>query len=305
MKKCLALYASIFLLATACAFAEDEEKNRGRHHETNPYQNAEAGALTAGSTGVVTPKINYGGGALLTTPTMYYIFYGNWNQSNGTDTPAATALLIDFAQHIGGSPYFQINKSYSTASYPITGGVNYGGSTTDAYSKGTRVRDSGILTIVNSAIATGRLPNDPNGIYFVITSSDVTATSGFCTQYCGWHTAANAQVGHLRYSFVGNAARCLSACAAQSVGPNGNAGVDGMISVLAHELEETTTDADPRSGWTDSGGAENGDKCAWTFGANQTQLPNGSFYNVTLGTKNYMIQRNLKQSASGDTCVMQ
>ncbi len=304
MKKCLAVCASMLLLATAAAFAEDdnEDKNHGKVHETNPYQNSLSAAPTAGSTGVITPKINYAGGALIPNPVIYYIFYGNWNQNNGTDTAAAVSLLTDYAQHIGGSPYFQINTTYSVSNYTITGNVTYGGSTTDAYSHGTRVRDSGILAIVNSAIAAGKLPNDPNGVYFVLTSSDVTETSGFCTQYCGWHTSANATVGHVRYSFVGNAARCLSACAAQSTGPNGNAGVDGMISVISHELEETTSDADPRSGWSDSSGAENGDKCAWTFGQIQQKASNGAYYNMTLGTKNYLIQRNLKQASNGDTC---
>jgi len=47
--------------------------------------------------------------------------------------------------------------------------------------------------------------------------------------------------------------------------PNNNPGVDGAISVMTHELEEATTDPDLNA-WYDSSGAENGDKCAWTFG---------------------------------------
>ncbi|HEX8088158.1 MAG TPA: hypothetical protein VF762_04855, partial [Blastocatellia bacterium] len=148
----------------------------------------------------------------------------------------------------------------------------------------------------------GRLPYDANGVYFVLTSSEVTETSGFCTKYCGWHTAATPSAGHVRFSFVGNANRCLNACSAQTISPNGNAGVDGMISVIAHELEEAVTDPDPRSGWVDSGGAENADKCAWTFGQSQTLLPNGAWANMQLGTRWYLIQRNLKHSTSGDTC---
>ena len=41
-------------------------------------------------------------------------------------------------------------------------------------------------------------------------------------------------------------------------------GLAALANVTAHELSETITD--PRNGgWYDSGGAENGDKCAWTF----------------------------------------
>ena len=79
--------------------------------------------------------------------------------------------------------------------------------------------------------------------------------------------------------------------------PNGNAGVDGMVSVVAHELEEALTDPNPSSGWTDSNGAENADKCAWTFGSGLPQAANGAFYNITLngvnGPRNFLVQRNL------------
>jgi len=33
----------------------------------------------------------------------------------------------------------------------------------------------------------GKLPFDLNGVYEVVTSSDVTETSGFCTIYCAFH----------------------------------------------------------------------------------------------------------------------
>ena len=40
--------------------------------------------------------------------------------------------------------------------------------------------------------------------------------------------------------------------------------VAAIANVTSHELSEAITD--PRgSGWYDSGGAEDGDKCAWTF----------------------------------------
>ncbi|MDQ3817387.1 MAG: EXORDIUM family protein, partial [Acidobacteriota bacterium] len=207
-------------------------------HSMNPHNTSFA--LTTGST-TPTSAISYHGGQLMQTPTVYLIWYGNWNRGNGTDTPSGQQIVRDFASNIGGSPYFLINSSYSTGPYTITGSVLFtagdfattgGNEATDAYSQGTRLRDASVLSIVNNAINTGHLPYDANGVYFVLTSSDVNEQSGFCTQYCGWHTAGTATRGHVRYSFVGNAARCLNACAAQSVSPNGNAGVDAMISVI-------------------------------------------------------------------------
>jgi hypothetical protein len=262
-------------------------------HRTNPHDIGQA--LTTGGTGTLSTIINHGG-PIIGTPTIYIIWYGNWNQGNGSDTPAGQQIVRDFASSIGGSPYFAINTTYNG----VSGSVAYGGDTTDSYSRGTRLRDADIRTIVDSAIP-GRLPYNKNGVYFVLTSSDVSEQSGFCTRYCGWHTAGTATDGHIRYSFVGNANRCLNACAAQSVGPNGNAGVDGMISVIAHELEEATTDPDLNA-WYDSSGAENADKCAWTFGHFQYQTANGAWANMRLGSRDYLIQRNLK--ATDNKCYI-
>jgi hypothetical protein len=80
-----------------------------------------------------------------------------------------------------------------------------------------------------------------------------------------------------------------------------------MISVIAHELEETNTDPNPTTGWADSGGAENADKCAWTFGAGLQQAGNGAYYNMTLparsvSSRNYLVQRNL--SAFDSKCYV-
>jgi hypothetical protein len=253
-------------------------------HRTNPHVDGEA---TAGGTGALSPITNHGG-PIMTQVNAYLIWYGNWSQSNNSDTAIGQALVRTFLSNIGGSSHYQINTTYGG----VSGTVTLKGETTDAYSQGKRPSDSDIRTIVANAINSGKLGNaDTNGVYFVLTSSDV-AKAGFCTRYCGWHTHATINGMDIKYSFVGNANRCLSSCAAQTTSPNSTAGVDGMISVIAHELEEANTDPDLNA-WYDSSGAENADKCAWTFGGAQQTAPNGAFYNMTLGGKNFLIQRNL------------
>jgi hypothetical protein len=265
----------------------DELNSRIVVHSMNPHEMAP----TAGGTGSLSPIISHGG-PVMVTPTAYLIWYGNWNQSNGSDTAAGQTLVRDFLYGINNSPYFQINTTYYNVP---SGSVLVGGETTvTAGSSKKPLSDSDIRTLVVNAITNGKLRLDRTGVYFVLTSSDI-AKSGFCTQYCGWHTSTTVSGTTIQYSFVGNANRCLSGCAAQTISPNGNAGVDGMVSVIAHELEEATTDPQLNA-WYDSAGAENADKCAWTFGQNQTLL-NGAYYNMTLpttsGSKNYLIQRNL------------
>src|SRR5438105_1708254 len=99
----------------------------------------------------------------------------------------------------------------------------------DSYSQGTSLSDAQIQSIV----AAGN-PTDTNGVYFVLTSADVTASSGFCTQYCGWHTHGTINGRDIKYSFVGNPDRCPSSCAAQTTSPNGNAGAAGRDAIHAH-----------------------------------------------------------------------
>jgi hypothetical protein len=260
-------------------------KGWGEHHaggQANPNGNAKPGG-----NGI----LYHNGPVMLGTVNVYYIWYGNWSGNT------ATTILTDLAQNIGLSPYFNINTTYYNGSNQhVSGNVAYMGSTNDSYSHGTSLTDAAIQAVVSGAITGGALPKDTNAVYFVLTSSDVTASSGFCTQYCGWHTHGTISGSDIKYSFVGNPDRCPSACAAQTVGPNLNAGADGMASIIAHELEEATTDPDLNA-WYDRQGAENADKCAWTFGT--TYSINGALANVQLGTRNYLIQRNWVNAAGG------
>jgi len=268
--------------------------------EAGPGQGTGQGKGDAPGQGKPKPGGNgisyHGGKLILGTTNVYYIWYGKWD---GNDAPA---ILTDFAQNIGNSPYYNITTTYYDGSNNhVANSVAYAGSTTDAYSRGTSLSDSAIQGVVSDAISQGRVPKDTNAVYFVLTSKDVTASSGFCTQYCGWHTHGTIGGQDIKYSFVGNPDRCPSACAAQAMGPSGNAGADGMASIIAHELEEAVTDPDLNA-WYDTRGYENADKCAWTFGTTQV-APNGSQYNMKLGNRYYLIQQNWV-NAGGGSCAL-
>src|SRR5205823_10544431 len=186
---------------------------------------------------------------------------------------------------------FNINTTYYSSTQ-VSNLVSFAGSSDDNYSRGTALSDGDI-----QAIVAAQNPMDTNGVYFVLTSADVNESSGFCTQYCGWHTHGTISGSDIKFAFIGNPDRCPSACAAQSTGPNGNAGADGMASIISHELEEAVSDPDLNA-WYDRQGMENADKCAWTFGSMST-APNGSKYNMTLGTRNYLIQQNWVNASNG------
>lgn len=238
--------------------------------------------------------ISYHGGPLiLGTTNVYYIWYGDWSGNT------APTILSALASNIGGSPYYNINATYyDGANTHVSNAVSLKSAINDSYSQGTALTDAQVKAVVSSAIASHALPSDPNAVYLVLTSADVNETSGFCTQYCGWHTHATIAGSDIKYSFVGNPDRCPSACEWQSTSsPNNNPGADGMASIIAHELEEAVTDPDLNA-WYDRRGQENADKCAWTFGATSTET-NGSLSNVRLGGNPYLIQRNWVNAAGG------
>ena len=243
--------------------------------------------------------ISYRGGPVMTSgQNAYIIWYGNW-------APTKQTIIQDFLGHLGGSPYFNINTSYyDSASNRVKNSITLAGQTTDAYSitggqsSTYSLSDSDIQTIVTSAVTKNNW-KDPNGVFFVLTSVDVKK-SGFLTAYCGWHTYATIANTNTKFAFVGDPGT-NGACSMQtSISPNGDVGADAMVSVIAHEIEESATDPNLNA-WYDSRGNENADKCAWTFGS--TYTANGALANMKLGTRNYLVQRNWV-NASGGYCSL-
>ncbi len=235
--------------------------------------------------------IQYHGGPLLTSgPDVHYIYYGSWSQND-------QSILNNFAQSDGGSPYFAINTTYYNGqSIHVLNHVTFSGAVNTGETLGNSLSDANILTIVKN-----QNPTDTNGVYFVLTSPDVNETSGLDTQYCGWHDHATINGRDIKYAFVGNPARDLSACSNGTPSPNSDPGADAAASIIAHELEEATTDPDLNA-WYDRSGNENADKCAWTFGSTY-KTKNGGVANVNLGGVDYLIQQNWL-NASGGRCTM-
>jgi serine protease len=67
---------------------------------------------------------------------------------------------------------------------------------------------------------------------------------------------------------------------------NGATGrLDGVTMVAGHEYAESVTDPVPPTGWVDSSGAENADKCAWIIPGKP-----GGARNATLGGRKFAVQ---------------
>lgn len=267
-----------------------------------------------GSTGVSAYPIQYHGGPVMPfVSKVVLIWYGKWNQSNNTDTPRGQQIIRNAVYGLGNDAGMQNRYGVYTDYSGITTGANGiggfgqytqmapGGVTqlsstniiectqkTSATYGGKTLTDASVQSLVKAmakSSCAGGSP-DANAIYLVLSSSDIGESSGFLTKYCGWHsystvsTTSGSQA--LKDGFIGNPSKSPGSCTYQTASsPNGNPGVDTMVSVIAHEMDETVTDPQLNA-WYNSQGSENGDMCAWTFGANQTLLANGAYYNVSL-----------------------
>lgn len=252
----------------------------------------------------------HGGNVMLGTTNVYLIWYGNWS---GNTT---TSIIPDLVRGLSGSSYQNIDHSYymesnSTAEY-VSNSLTLAGTTSDNYSQGATLNYYyGAAAIVLNAIGNNKFPSDPNGIYFVLASSDVTEGQS-CSQYCGYHdwitSISDGGETTIKFSFILSPDACPTNCsfiaasgdAAAPLTPNGNLGADALASVFSHELSETLTDP-MGNGWSDWG-SEIGDMCAWSFG-NSFTSSHGGIANVTLGSRDFLLQQ-LWVNASGGYCAL-
>ena len=239
-------------------------------------------------------------GGLVKPTFKYYVIY--W----GSGFEATTqSLYTSFLSGLGQSSYWTINTQY------MRGGGNsasYGASYDDTSTPPSTVTDADLQAEVHKVLAGGHLTVDPNGIYFVITPKTVKVCSGSscsCSNFCGYHSNyTDSSYGTVLYSTIPSAAACPASCgvfAGDSTSPNGNVEADEGVSILAHEAEETQSDA-LGSAWYDRRGYENADKCAYKYGPT-TIGGNGAKVNQSIGGKQWLVQMNWSNQISG--CAQQ
>jgi len=95
--------------------------------------------------------------------------------------------------------------------------------------------------------------------------------------YCAWHSYGKCGDTPVQFSFYFN----LDGDPGCSVGDvsGQSQGLSALANVTGHELSETMTDPSLNA-WYDNQGAENADKCAWTFGGSLLSFTNGTSWKI-------------------------
>ncbi|HEY6764784.1 MAG TPA: hypothetical protein VI386_08425 [Candidatus Sulfotelmatobacter sp.] len=266
--------------------------------ETAAGQTPGAGSVKKGPS---TSGIFYHGGPIMAGNVhLYFIWYGNFATGPAkSDSLVTQDLLTELFSEggLGATPYARINSTYTDSAQYVSGKFALVQGVFDPYSYGMNLSDAAVAGIVANAIGNHALPRDSNGVYFVLTSSDVDETSGYCRKYCGWHNHTDIDAVDIKVAFVGNPDRCPSACEEQVESPNGNSGADAMASIMALETNEAINDPDLNA-WYDANGNESGDKCMWKWGAVTGTLGIRAF-NLTAAGHDWLIPMNWENARGG------
>jgi serine protease len=241
------------------------------------------------------------------TDQVFVVFWGStW--SGGNNDPSGEASLIEsFYGHVSGSSWnnsvTQYCEGVPTNTYFCNGqgtaasnGGALGGVWFDGSSLPRRISQSAIASEASKAASHFGNPNDAQ-VQYVVATPTHHSESGFGTQWCAYHSSTNSTGGTVAYTYLPYITDAGASCGANFNGLGANAGI---TIVGGHEFAETESDIFPNGGWLDSGGAENGDKCAWISSGQ------GAAANVTMNGATFPVQSLWSNAFNSQTggCVL-
>jgi hypothetical protein len=252
------LAAALFALAVPAAQAVPHDAEAfdvikaGPESGHVPAKHARTGGSKAAS-----PLLVYHGGTVMPTSSVTAIFWGT-RFASASYTGDVISGLDQLYTGVGGSAYLNTNSEFSGSNGKVTNASTYTGHLVDTGSslRSKPARTTDILTEVAKLVGNPV----PNGYYPVYTDLK-RGTAG----YCAWHSWGSINGVPVQFAFFFDLAGDPG-CDPQDPATLHSQPLEALANVSGHELSEALTD--PRGdGWYDGTGAENADKCAWTFGS--------------------------------------
>ncbi|GAC1616170.1 MAG: hypothetical protein NVS9B1_25890 [Candidatus Dormibacteraceae bacterium] len=244
---------------------------------------------------------------------VYLVYWGS--QWNNNDPSGEAAIQQNFFNGVGGSSWnnsvTQYCQGVASGTIFCNGAGTPAGNSTNIlkgfwYDNGAAAPSHPTQSQLASeaVIAAAHFSNTAAGsndkVQYVISTATGNSSSGFGTQYCAWHSSTSSSYGNIAYTNMPYITDAGTSCGANFVNA-GTAGLtDGITIVGGHEFAETESDQFPSTGWIDSNGKENGDKCAWISSGQ------GASANITLSTGTFPVQSlwsNAFNSGAGG-CVL-
>ena len=213
--------------------------------------------------------MTYHGGKIMPTAYTQAIFWGtSWGSYIGDKINGMDSWYTGFS-----------NSNYSITSDEYTGTNGQVGATTTylGHLVDTTAATGGNSTSPILAEVCKEVTHpDPSGNgYYAIYVDVPRGTAG----YCAWHSAGTCGGVPVQFAFFfkldGDAG-----CDPGDTSGLHSQGLAALANVSGHELSEARTDPSSPGAWYDASGQENGDKCAWTFGAPLVNFTDGSQWKI-------------------------
>jgi hypothetical protein len=214
------------------------------------------------------PDMTFHGGDVMPSAAAHAIF---WGTSWPTDTTDKISGMDTWYQGYGGSNYAGTATEYTGTNGQVSRSVAYDGHTVDGSAASGGANSSVILQEVAKVIGTSAVAN---GYYPVYT--DVPRGNA---KYCAYHSYGTIGTTRVQFAFFWKLDGD-SGCDPQDTTTTHSQGLAAIANVSGHELAEAMTDPASPGAWYDSSGNENGDKCAWTFGAPTVTFSNKTVWKI-------------------------
>jgi hypothetical protein len=223
------------------------------------------------------PNMTYHGGKIMTTVVSKAIWWGkSWATYTGDKI---TGIDLWYTGHSGSNYAVTVNE-YSGSNGTVGSTFHNQGFVQDFSTASGGNSTSTILAEVCKQVSAGNIVPDPQGNGYYPVYSDVKRGNA---GYCAWHSAGTCAAGGknvpVQFAFFFNLDGDPG-CDPQDTSGQHSQGLAALANVTAHEISEARSDPAEPGAWYDSSGAENGDKCAWTFNAPLVPFSDGNSWKL-------------------------
>ena len=233
------------------------------------YDRGESAVRAARRGGGSSPNMTFHGGKIMPTSITEAIFWGtSWGSAPGDKITGLDSWYAGF----GGSHYATTATEYTGSNGQVTAGSTYQGHVVDTSAASGGGNSNAILAEVARQVPSP----DPSGNGYYPVYTDLPRGNA---NYCAWHSAGTVNGIPVQFAFFWKLDGDPG-CDPQSSVSGHSQGLAALANVTGHELAEAMTDPASPGAWYDGQGYENGDKCAWTFGAPSVTFTNGSQWKI-------------------------
>jgi hypothetical protein len=268
--------AAAVIAASGCVSEIDSSSGLGESNETQELNEPPKLGMhwAKGQAGGGGSRANmfWHNGAIMKTAHTQAIFWGtSWAGYSGDKMTG----LDTWYQGYGGSAYARTSDEYTGYDLGTSNTVQVTAATTHlGHLVDTSPATGGNSTAAILAEVCKEITSPVVDGYYAVYTDVPRGNAG----YCAWHSFGSCAGVNVQFAFFFSLDGD-SGCDPQDTSGQHSQGLAALANVSGHELSEARTD--PRNGgWLDRQGGENGDKCAWSYGANLLTFSNGSQWKI-------------------------